>query len=503
MTTPGLQVRVLRSLEGEPLLEGQLDALNMASRRPTPFNGRDFLRTFMQHDEFAGPDQEIRLLAAVENDRLVGFLPLRKRPAQALGRTEAKLEFYITHDNDRPTLVARPEDEARCAAAFWHHLFAGPRDWSIIELSNVEDGAALLQLPAKKAGAYARVLDGAPTAIIPTNQGDVKVWYESLKKSWRHTVGRLGRKLLGAGNVEVVSCHDVRASHRLLDLYLDLERRSWKVKHGVGRTPERIALHRRLCEPDSEFKLSFQFVLLDGVIIAGMIHGDFPGVLYGMETCYDDAYEKLGPGHLIYLMSIREAILRGAPSLNEFADFAYYKAYWGAELVPTKTLQVFRFGSAHWLKARLGEIKRRLAGSYLGRKSGRFNTVKRTVEESEGEGGEAAETTETIAPARDAERALASSVLAALASEGVALERLAGPELVAALPYPGPKPPKQAQPQPQRQKQRPRRERREGAERPEGSGPEQAPAGTEAGGQAAPAQPGTEPPPGTDGSGGA
>ncbi len=441
-TDAALEVRVLRGVRGEPLLERQLDALNLASRRPTPFGGTRLLQEFIDHDEYAGPGVEVRLLAAVEGGRLVGLLPLRRVPVRALGRDEALLEFLITHDNDRPDLVARPEDEARCAAALWRHLLGPGRDWHFLELRNVEPGSALLPAAGRPLpGAFARVVEGAPTAVIPTPQGDLAAWYKTLKKGWRHTVARLGRRCLGAGAVELVTCRDPRARGPLLDLYLDLEARSWKRGHGVARHPARLALHRALCAPDHPLALTFQFLLLDGFAVSGFVFGEFAGTLYGLEICYDAAFQALGPGNLMSLASAGEAIARGHRSLNLFADFAYYKGNWGAELIETRTLQAYRTGSAHWLKAHLGDAKRAVAGGWLAARAGRFNKVKQQVDAAppapapadDGE-GDAAKAPKGP-PDRSAERALAARLLGGLDAAGIPYTRLAGAALEAALPF--------------------------------------------------------------------
>lgn len=436
-----LEVRVYQGVRGVPLLERGLDALNLASRRPTPFNGRQVFQAFLDHDEYGGSHQSPRLLAAVEGERLVGFLPLRRVPARALGRDESRLEFFITHDSDRPDLVARPEDERRCAEAFWRHLLGPGRDWQVLELCNLEPCSPLLPAPGQALpGSFTRVVEGLPTSVIPTPQADLAAWYKTLKKSWRHTVSRQGRKLLSAGQVELITCRDRRAGPALLDLYLDVERRSWKRGHGVGRHPARLALHRALCAPGSDLPLTFQFLLLDGAVVSGFVFGEFGATLYGMEICYDAAFSPLAPGNLMSLASVGEAIARGHGSLNLFSGFAYYKGNWGAEVLPTRTLQLFRPGSAHWLKAHLGDVKRRVAGSWLGEKAGRFNRVKKQVDAGQaqpaGDGGEKAEQAPpTGPPQRQAERDLAARVLAALEAEGIPLLRVGGPALEAALPF--------------------------------------------------------------------
>ena len=430
MSESGLRIETFGSLRGTPL-ERELDALNLASRRPTPFNGAGFLQAFLDHDEFAAPGREARLLAAFEGNRLVGVLPLRRLEARALGRSEAKLEFLVTYDNDRPTLVARPEDERRCADAFWAHLLGAGRDWSVLELANLEEGSPLLPAPGQALpGVYARRLDGKPTAIIPTPFADTAAWFKSIKKSWRHTVGRLGRRFLAAGQAELVTSTDPRARLPLLELYLDVERRSWKKGHGIGRHPARLAMHRALCAPGQDLRLSYLLLLLDGVVVAGMIHGEFNGVLYGMEICYDAGFAPLGPGNLMQLLSIRDTIGRGAPSLNLFADFGYYKSNWGSQLLASHTLQLFRTGSAHWLKAHAGDLRRRLAAPGPVQGDGRFNQVKREVDD-----GDEAAPAPAGPPNRDAERALATRVLGELVAAGVPLERLGGGALEAAMPF--------------------------------------------------------------------
>jgi CelD/BcsL family acetyltransferase involved in cellulose biosynthesis len=428
---------VFRSIRGVPLLESALDELNMASRRPSPFAGTGFLQGFLDHDEFAALGQDVLLLAAVEGDALVGFLPLRRAPVRLFGRVERKVEFVVTHDSDRPGIVARPEDEERCARAFFRHLFRRER-FSVLELVNQEEASPLLRpLRRRHPRYYARTLDGLSTAIIQTRDHDFGTWFSGLDSHFRLNVGRLGRRLLGAGRVEWVSACDPRARLPLLELYLDLERRSWKRQNGLGRHPERVALHRVLCEPGQDLRLSFHFLRIDGAVIAGSIDADFPGVRYGMETCYDESLAKLGPGHLQSLLTIREAFVRQAPSFNLFGGYCYYKGSWGAQLLSTRTLQVFRAGSAHWVKALLGDVRRRVRHSAAAAPgSNRFNPAKRDVE-----GREEAPVTAPAAPPAptfEVERELAERTLSCLVAQGIAVERLSGDALLAALPFKGP-----------------------------------------------------------------
>jgi hypothetical protein len=201
-------------------------------------------------------------------------------------------------------------------------------------------------------------------------------------------------------------------------------------------------MHRLLCAPDQPLRLGFNFLLKDGAVVGGMIDADYPGVRYAMETCYDESLARLGAGHLVTLLTVREAFACGAPALNFFGGYDYYKGKWAARLLGTRTLQVFRVGSPHWLKARLGDLRRWLEERRELKEAGRFNPVKREVEQQEP--GRAAAAKEGGAPvglpSLEAERALAARILGTLAAEDVVLERLEGAALRAALPFKSPAP---------------------------------------------------------------
>jgi hypothetical protein len=83
LTMAGAEAVVVKSfgtVRGVPILEAQLDALGAASRLPSFFSSRGFLEALLDHDERRVPGDEVVLLAALEGDRLAGFLPLRRIP---------------------------------------------------------------------------------------------------------------------------------------------------------------------------------------------------------------------------------------------------------------------------------------------------------------------------------------------------------------------------------------------------------------------------------------
>jgi GT2 family glycosyltransferase len=430
-----INVTVVRSREQLAPLFGELAALNLASRRPCPFSTPEFLSLTLEHDEFAAPGDELLFLLAYAGGRMVGYLPLRKTIRRALGIPYRRIESFSLGYRDRPYSVARAEDEAACAAAFYRHLREQERGWSMLELTSQDAASAfhaIVDAPGR--GYWARRFESDPNTTIPLPFVTLADYFKSLDGDFRHTVSRCCRKLLTAGRVEVVSSSDPAARGALLDLYLDIETRSWKASVGAGiaRHPERLAFFRALCA--SPLTTLFLIILLDGVPIAGLAAIEFEGTWHGLETAYDSAYSALAPGYLLHLVVLGETIARGQRALNLLHAYAYYKKSWNGVVTDTAAVQVYRVLSVPYLKARAGDLKRLRARGGEGEKQ--FNPARRAA-------GEQGSAKDGPRPPRDEAARFAAAALARLARASSGVRSLSGDALVATLPFPlAAKPPK-------------------------------------------------------------
>jgi hypothetical protein len=419
-----------RSLEVPAPLWAGLDALNLAARRPSPFSTRDYLEVLLAHDEFAEAGSRALLLVAFDDERAVGWLPLRQVPRRVLGARETHVEFLVTHDTDRPGIVARPEDEVRCAEAFFRHLIASER-WSRLELMQQETGSPLIPPPNLPLRRHrSRLFPANPNCTIPLHCGSVAQYFRALSKHQRENVARLGRRLVAAGAVEFAYSRDPRAQEALFGLYLDVEGRSWKssTAAAIARSPRRVALFRSQCRPGRVARPIVHLLLLDGAPIAAHFGVEFAGGFYAREMAFDEAYARLGPGHLLLLLVVRDAIASHVGFLNMMGQFGYYKAAWGAHVLETHNVQLFRVGSASWLKSWAGDLLRWRRKARDARASNRFNPSKR-------HGSECSDAPAHTLPGREAERVLAAQTFAALEQAGIALDRLTDAGLAAALPF--------------------------------------------------------------------
>lgn len=430
-----MRIEALRSLSQVAPLAGAMTALNLGSRRPCPFATYEYLEHFLTYDEYDAREDELLFLAAFDGDALVGYLPLRRHRAQTLGVPFTRIGLMVSHDTDRPHVVARPEQEAACAEAMRKHLLAAERGWSLLELPMQDDASALAHLPALHSPRfYERSSPSMPNTTVPLGQPTFADYFKHLSGGPRKNLSRLARRLFDAGQIDYVRCDDERGGAAMLELYLDVERRSWKHHAGAGvaRSGRRLASFRRLVTRGPPFVVGVEALLLNGVAIAALISGVYANVRHGLETCFDRAYEALGAGHFMTLLTLRRAIAAHEAEYNFNGNYAYYKASLGGVVTPTQALQLYRVGSAPWLRAHGGALKRWLHPPQAVEE--RFNPDRRRAE-ADGPADEHGHAALPSAAERERERTFAEHTLASLAAQGVRLHRERGDELGRSLPF--------------------------------------------------------------------
>lgn len=440
-------VRFFNSLDEIAEFADRLERLNLASRRPSPFATISYMRAFLANDEFAVGDYTPLFLVAFDGSEPVGWLALRRERVRILGVPTTRIAFLVSHDNERPGIVCREENERRCADAFVTALLERDRDWSQIEWME-QDATSTLATAAEQArGFLVRRFGNNPNATMVCQWEHAGEYFQGLSKNFRNALRHGIRRLLAEGQVEFVSSWDAEANRRLLELHLEIETNSWKGPQaaGIGRHPRRIAFFRALLDPGQPMAMSFRTLLLNGVPIASELNGVFAGSWFSLEGTYDEVYRDCSPGHLVFLMSVREALEQRAKAVNLLNNFAYSKKRFNAVITDTAAVEIFRPGTLSWAKAHGGAWRRRLLGKPTTQADVDFN-----LDKPKPDGG-AAELPGTARPDRSASRTRAAALLAAcegrlMREDATALVELSG--LDAARPRQGAPTPVRSTPQP-------------------------------------------------------
>lgn len=384
-----IEVRCYSSLDEVALLREELNALNLASARPDPFSTFEFFQNYALHDEDFPPGKAMRLwfLAAFLDGHLVGYLPLKQVSRRMIAWRTVKLDCFITHDTDRPHLVARREDLMPVSVAFYGYLLGRKHEWSFLEFQQQDGSSPLFPPPtAINLKSYlSREWPSMENATIHVRWGAFIDYYNALSKKFGSNVGRQIRGLLAAGEVAWLSSSDPTVTPALFELYCSIEPHSWKSQAdaNIGRHPERIEYVRGLLGAQQPMRVSIQILLLDGIPVAGLINGSFMNGLYALHIVYDNRLHRLAPGSAMLLMGMRQAIEGRYAFYNLLSGFGYYKVRWLAEITETRNAQIYRVGKLMFWRRVLGDWRRWIFSSRSKKAAVMFNPARREVVENE------------------------------------------------------------------------------------------------------------------------
>jgi hypothetical protein len=432
-----IEVRCFESLEEAAILRDEINELNRRSARPDPFSTFEFFETFFRNEQLFAQEGRLKLwfLTASSAGRLVGYLALQRITRKVMGIRISTLAFLVTHDTDRPHLVAQAESAAAVSEAFYAYLLGRRAEWSYLEFFQQDDSSSLFPPPAATDlhGYVVRQWPSLANGTIRVRWGTLAAYSGALSKKFRGNVHRQLRNLLAAGEVQFLSSADAGSTPALLELYMIVERRSWKAGADatIGRHPQRVGYIGSLLEAKQPMQVSIHILLLDGIPIAGLITGAFLKGLYALHIVYDDRHSRLAPGAAMLLMGVRQAIEGRYAFFNLLSGFAYFKARWLAEITETRIAQIYRAGGVMFWHRWLGDRKRRILSEGSQGRFALFNAVRRTLIGGKTGPGETREAA-ISQPGRDERARIA--MLVAVARRG-RCEFLSATDLAAAMPF--------------------------------------------------------------------
>jgi hypothetical protein len=386
-----IEVRCFHSFTEAEAYRDAVNALNLASTRPDPFSTFEFFENFLLHDEYFPGGKGIRLwfLATFIEDRLVGYLALKQVAHKFFWLPTSKLGFLVTHDTDRPHLVAIPEHLSQVSEAIYAYLLGRKDEWDFLELQQQDNTSPMYPPPATLdlKGYLVSQWPSLENGTIHVRWNTLHEYFKALSRKFRSNVSRQLRSLLTVGDVELLASSHPDTTPALLELFRNIESRSWKsqANANIDRNPERIEYFKGLLDARQPMRISIQILLLDGVPIAGLICGAFKKGLYALHIVYDDHMSWYAPGSAMLLMGMRLAIADRYAFFNLLSGFGYYKARWLAEITETRIAQIYRTGRIAFWHRVLGDCKRKVFPAKTNESPVSFNPVRRRIKKHEGE----------------------------------------------------------------------------------------------------------------------
>jgi hypothetical protein len=380
-----IEIRCFHSFQACETLRDEVNALNRNSSCPDPFSTFEFLETYSAHDKMADrhPEPHMWFITAFMASRLVGYLVLKLVKRRVFGIETATLSFFVTHDTDRPHLVARAECVDDVAAAMYGYLLGRKREWSMLELYQQDDRSPLVPPSSHPplAGYLVRQWPSMENCTIPVRWDSLSDYFQAIPSKFRVNVRRQLRNLFAFGRLELLGSSDPAVTPRLLELYRAIERYSWKSRADIhiGCHPQRIQYFESLLAAHQPMRVSIQVLLLEGAPIAGLVCGEFLQGLYALHIVYDGRLHRFAPGSAILLMGMRRAIEGRFAFFNMLSGYSYYKGRWLAQSTQTRVVQIYRMGGLLFWRRLLGDALRWLRRSSASGSFARYNPLRRRL----------------------------------------------------------------------------------------------------------------------------
>ncbi len=369
MSEPELVVECAR-LDGDKIPHAaMLLRLNECSPRPSPFFTPEYIQTYLSHNERHSRNQVeafILLARSPSSREIVAALPLKRVWDRSLIVPFRRIEFLVGTEIDLPPLLAAPDGQLAAARAMLRALTRLLHRASLVELIHQPGHSPLYQAKdaARAPWADVRHSRGMPISSIRPRHADLTAYFHSLSHKMRSNVSRLARRLFSQGSLTYLTASAPEATGELLDVYLDVEDRSWKVgtDASLRRHPVRLEMYRKLLCSPGEVRYHIDVLLLNEIPIAAQVSMQFHRTLFAMETCYDETYGEHGPGNLMLLLAVHRALQLQVDEISLHGHFEYYKHRWQAEAVETRDVRILRKGSVPHARALAGAALRRVRG---------------------------------------------------------------------------------------------------------------------------------------------
>jgi CelD/BcsL family acetyltransferase involved in cellulose biosynthesis len=331
-----------------------------------PLRSWDWLATWWKY--YGQPDGDTR-----DTGRQLHVLVVEDDASQLLGVAPWYLDRTIVRGNvlrwlgsgevctDHLSLVCRPDDSRRVAAAVAKELAAECADWDSMELTAADaDDAPVAQLAAEleQRGCIVsrREADACWVLDLPDSWD---AYLEAVSKSHRKQLRRAERRVLESDRV---LWHQVRTAddfHEAWHVLVDLHARRRQSLGERGSFASR-AFHEFHHEVASLLLargvLRMSWLELDGVPAAAEYHLAGQDTTYAYQGGVDPSRLDEEPGRLSTILCIRAAIDEGHRQLDFLRGNEPYKAHWRAAPCPTVDYRVLP-------RRRLARLRGRLIGA--------------------------------------------------------------------------------------------------------------------------------------------
>ena len=265
------------------------------------------------------PQARVIVITVRQSGRLCALLPLVEEQGKFAGLPARKLRAPLTTAGVGVDIVSSLPGSGRhgAIAGIWNALRHQKKNWDVLELPSVFDGAAIEQLSSlAQQDGYACGSWGLPLiAHFRIPEGATAV--DDLEKYPRHPklrskVRQRAKKLAALGEVRLRRTETNGGED--LQIFYDMEAAGWKGEEKsaiLSDQRSRQFFDEVVSQAERFGHLCLYKLEVDGKPIASHIGFTYRGCYWAAKSTYDEGYRDYAPGHLIVQAILRDCAQRG------------------------------------------------------------------------------------------------------------------------------------------------------------------------------------------------
>lgn len=327
-----LSVKVVRELEELAEYADRWNLLALSAPQQLPMLSYNWVASYLEH--LLEPEESWFCLMVLEDNKLVGVLPLITTPHRLMGFNRPLLRTPFNQHTRSVDILTEAGSESEIIPLLVS---------SIERVVPARYGLELLRLP-----------ESSPTLAVADNglertcvikefngegaflktEGNFEEYWSSLAKKFRTNVRNCNNKLSKLSGLKTVFRSGSEASAGDLEILMELEASSWKgrTRTAIKLNPVLVSFYTALTGRMAESGwLEWHFLEVEGKTIAGNLALKFGRSLVGLKLGYDEAYAKCSPSTVLLERAIKRAFdSPDIDELNMLSDSSWFKN-WGVE----------------------------------------------------------------------------------------------------------------------------------------------------------------------------
>jgi CelD/BcsL family acetyltransferase involved in cellulose biosynthesis len=291
------------------------------------------------------PGDRFFLVRIARGTESLGLVPLTARTTTVLGQRVVSISPISDRYNTHGDILASVIDEA-LVEAFVSALFELRIRWDVFRMSKVLETNPLLGfiercLRRRRATYRVRFGRAAYFLLLPDS---FEAFLGQRSAKFRSFLRRTQKKIERSGQTEVVQCSAVDDFDRAYTDVLQIEKHSWKHKHGtaISAVARQTTFYRDMCRSEMALgRMHLQFLRWDGEPIAYNMGYTRDGCYYYLKTSYDERFKTLSPATYLRAALIQWAIGQGLRVFDFPGEPYEWERQWTETVRWHKTLLIY------------------------------------------------------------------------------------------------------------------------------------------------------------------